>query len=559
MSCINIPLAIFSFSSGCEKSWIIIFCMQYHSSNSYCKSMKKVLSYLLFALTTFIGLSFCLSKVTLADVGVSPGPGGIIETGEKNDQIEMTSEKVLVDITKGESEYDELRYEAHVTATFEMTNTTSKDVTLDLVFPIPSWSDATMYEEYDNSTKNIEVYINDQKVETTYQDYEFNTAGLSTSTGVDFTATFAANKTTDIKVEYDTFTPFEPKSIYCSFSYVLETGSHWKGSIGSGEIIIQYPNGITDSIFKGYNEDFKVEEDRLVWNFQNLEPKGEDNIYISYSPALLEIWNKRDSAIANIDSSPNVIFPYVDNMPETYFFGLGYGREGNAVFLLDSLDENLDDGWFAYIEKGETPFVKYDFDAVYKMNSINIIPGIEMLGQVEGTTNQKTFYDIFSRPKKVKLTFSDGSVALVNVTDSKAEVQELIFDEVETSSVTVEIAERYPNFDNKDEYLGIARMQPVTLEKVRELDEEDTEEEVVVTDTDTTEETGKGFLSNYGILIAIGIAGFAIVGGGAFAFVKVKASSKKVTGLSKTMPNTPGSEGAESQQARDVSDTAEIT
>lgn len=71
-----------------------------------------------------------------------------------------------------------------------------------------------------------------------------------------------------------------------SFIYILQTGSTWKSAIEQGMVLFQLKGGLQMSEVFGTRPDsvFKVNEERkiLLFQFENLVPKQENNLLVSY-------------------------------------------------------------------------------------------------------------------------------------------------------------------------------------------------------------------------------------------------------------------------------------
>ncbi|GAI21094.1 unnamed protein product, partial [marine sediment metagenome] len=245
--------------------------------------MKKLILWFVPVVLSIAGLIWISNINISADVGVPPSPGGIIIPGDKTTEIEMTREKVVFDIKVEDKDspfypfYREVDFEtwvehyAHVTAEFEMTNVSSTDEEMELMFPVPyDFGGNFDYFKPDDKwspTMNLKVLVNRKEKDFTYNILKLR--GLEELgpfysredvIGVKFSVKFEANKTTDITIEYDTKPAHDPKSMYRTFIYVMETGSHWKGKIGLGEIIFKFPGDITETAFKSYNNEFEISQ-----------------------------------------------------------------------------------------------------------------------------------------------------------------------------------------------------------------------------------------------------------------------------------------------------------
>jgi len=318
---------------------------------------KFALLFISTAFILFFGIP-SIRKVVYADVGVPPSPGGVISPGDKTDKISMESEKVLFDIRQNDenspffsdgytSTTQKESHYAHVTANFVMKNVTATDVEINIIFPIPgslvgnNWREYFDPERKTNPSINHQVRVNNNIVDYTYEAYEIEDFVGDASQEfyyppdalvVEFPVNFKASTQTTISVEYDVEWYPYIKTIYGYFNYILETGSHWKGSIGNGEIIFQFPGEILPSMFDRYNDQFSLNDNSLVWTFTNLEPDKNHNIIVQYSPYLFTIWNNRDTAFKNITASRSDQFIVPPDSPRANILLVQAGFLARAKF-----------------------------------------------------------------------------------------------------------------------------------------------------------------------------------------------------------------------------------
>ncbi|MGC9334580.1 MAG: Ig-like domain-containing protein [Anaerolineae bacterium] len=101
-----------------------------------------------------------------------------------------------------------------------------------------------------------------------------------------FPVSFPAGEETAIQIRYDIRAVHEPKSPLLSFKYLIETGSHWAGTIGSGELRFGFWKPVESmAIFGNVNDFFELQDGNLVWRFADLEPDPSHNISVSFDPA----------------------------------------------------------------------------------------------------------------------------------------------------------------------------------------------------------------------------------------------------------------------------------
>lgn len=459
--------------------------------------MKKLLFNSVVLFSIVFGQLFLLISFVSADVGVPPSPGGVISPGDKTDKISMESEKVLFDIRQNDENspffsedyntstiQNESHY-AHVTADFVMKNVTATDVQINIIFPIPghivgnNWREYFDPESKTNPSINYQVRVNNNIVDYTYEAYKIeNLVGdasqefyyPSDALVVEFPVNFKASAQTTISVEYDVKWYPYVKTIYGYFNYLLETGSHWRGSIGHGEIIFQFPGEIIPSMFDHYNDQFSITDNSLVWTFTNLEPDKNHNIIVQYSPYLFTIWNNRDTAFKSITANRSDQFIVPSDSPGEHFHNLmWWNLEGNPVYLLNRNNDAENEysrtqvgWWIAEFNENSKPWLQYEFDGSYNFDSMIINSGI-----LDSKGNRT--YDLVGKPKKIQLTYSDGSSKTVDLEDKSAEEITVSLENKQTTSIKIAILEIYPDYQGNTSWVGIDSIEFSPVGKIQKL------------------------------------------------------------------------------------------
>lgn len=229
-------------------------------------------------------------SVSWADVGELPETGGLVTPGDKTDEIRMKSERVVFSVRPddGTFEAEGAEYYAHVTADFVMHNLTSKVVSKDLFFPFHSSMDLAGFRDPANAwarqAKNAKVMVAGQEVQVSYTELTLSTQEQVMAGA--FPVSFPAGEEIAIQIQYDVRAVNEPKSPLLSFDYLMETGSHWAGTIGSGEVRFEFPRPVeSKAVFGSLNDFFQVADGDLVWQFSELEPDPSHNITVTFDPA----------------------------------------------------------------------------------------------------------------------------------------------------------------------------------------------------------------------------------------------------------------------------------
>jgi hypothetical protein len=455
-------------------------------------NQRKTIKFFKKSILFIISVVFILGLVmtSSADVGIAPSPGGgLITTGDKTDEIKMVSERVVFkidDISNEDASKDVYNspYNIHVTTEFKMKNLTDQTISEKLFFPFDLSGLLEWFDEDWGWSKNIKVEVNGQEVNVTHDNYVFDHriefSGKSSIFGVQdtvivgvFDVNFAPNAETNIKIEYDTKSSRQPKSTLVNIPYIMETGSHWAGTIGKGEIIFDFWKDINDKlVFTDINDFFENKDGNLVWSFTDLEPDESHNIKITYDPSNLKTWLNKPEYISNIQTSNDKEGAYIyGDMRSTEQNYPGGHLDGNPINLLNTANEER--GWF--IEQKEDFFdewIRFDFNDGYQLSQMKIRAGlaIDNWGQ-----EHRVYYDTFQRPKTVTITFSDGTTQQIVLENKPDQFQTIDLINKPTNSIKLSFSDAYPGVGHGNNYFGIGRIEFVGMEKV--VDEFDSEPE----------------------------------------------------------------------------------
>ena len=220
--------------------------------------------------------------------------------------VQMVDEEVIIDVG---STFDTISnddafpnewtsgYRLAYNCTFWMVNQGSDTETMNVRFPIHS-----AYEV--GKLDIVSIKVDGDPVEwwedEIVWDQDYNWAHFSVS--------FPPGEEVEMKVTYTTLTYANGlfhDIPHDSLNYILATGAGWYGPIGKGRIIIRFPYKATsENVFLEYQDKpFQFTDSDLVWEFTDLEPTSDDNIYLDFvSPnRWLEIIAEREK----LESSPN--------------------------------------------------------------------------------------------------------------------------------------------------------------------------------------------------------------------------------------------------------------
>ncbi|MAT43008.1 MAG: hypothetical protein CL609_11740 [Anaerolineaceae bacterium] len=282
--------------------------------------MKKILKMGLVQILIGLILITVLSstvKSARADIAppgppTSPNPEPEFET-----MVRMVSETVIMEID-ADSPYDEGL--VHVSAEFTMRNLGENEEEMLVRFPLDlapgGWtnycsSPSPFGSSFSNKITNFYAWINDYPVPT-YQtthsfDFEFE-LGKITKIVIpcweNFTVKFPPQEDVHITVTYDAYPYTESGSGLYDYSYVLETGRGWYDTIGTAEIIIQFPYSLDEFNYsRPYPPDYTISNNQIKWYFENLEPDHESNISASVFPPSL--WQRVLMETQKTQDNPN--------------------------------------------------------------------------------------------------------------------------------------------------------------------------------------------------------------------------------------------------------------
>jgi hypothetical protein len=217
--------------------------------------------------------------------GSSIGPEG-------QTQVEMISETITLTIVPAASPPTDAwlagdYFHADVQASFTMRNTGSGEEQLNVRFPmmnLAGWGDG-----YGRFPKVQDFQVRIDGVATAYTEITVpNESGYEEEpiAWASFPVSFPVNEDVLIEISY-TLLPsgyFPQSDLY----YLLQTGSGWKGTIGSGDVYLIFPYEVNiDNYFLDVAADSSLpaptfEGNVVHWHFEDLEPTQDDNIGMQF-------------------------------------------------------------------------------------------------------------------------------------------------------------------------------------------------------------------------------------------------------------------------------------
>jgi hypothetical protein len=222
------------------------------------------------------------------DIGAGREFGPVLKKEEKLvKNISMVSELVKVNL------YHNF---AVVKGEYNMYNTSDSNVSLHVGYPENGiYQNDIVDNIIFNKLENLQVYVDNKTVETKVSPVsDLESKNKQKNSWHIFPVEFKPKGITKIKVYYmvDTHDASLRKGYDTEkshgFSYILESGQIWEGTISKGRVYIKLMEKLTDNDIMGllpfdsfkYDPVYKV----LVHDFTNLEPSKDSNIVIRYNP-----------------------------------------------------------------------------------------------------------------------------------------------------------------------------------------------------------------------------------------------------------------------------------
>jgi hypothetical protein len=253
----------------------------------------------------------------LNPAGASPGLPTGVETN-----VRMLSEEVNITIeaharpATGQGEDSPANaMRAQVEAVFLMRNLGQADETFDVWFPLAASLRYPGMLPYfpDKYLRDFKLWIDGEP--TRYEQVKAPDVGdpSQESLWARFPMSFPAGKDVHVRLSYLLYpTGRRP---FGGFEYILQTGAGWKGTIGQVNLNVYLPDTITPenvslsgrSIeglpIQPQPEGYVIEDNVIRWQFTDLEPTAEHNLYVD----VLEPQRYREllSARAQAENAPN--------------------------------------------------------------------------------------------------------------------------------------------------------------------------------------------------------------------------------------------------------------
>ena len=255
----------------------------------------KIIFTILFILSLFLP-----SRFARADVAPPPAPqlGGLEPFEYQSTNVQMVYERVEMEIQPHfyeDGDYSFFASRVNVTAYFTMHNNGNSSESMQVIFPLESFSNCRMgfgggnsYTHYFVNEESFAVVVDGvmaplQKVATDHPDKGMQGLGdyCDKMSWAGFDVTFPIDEDVVIKVQYVMETMGRVDSMQ-NIEYILETGAGWSGPIKRGHVIVKFPYVATaENVLYESTPGYQFLYNEVFWSFENLEPTSENNIHVS--------------------------------------------------------------------------------------------------------------------------------------------------------------------------------------------------------------------------------------------------------------------------------------
>jgi hypothetical protein len=226
--------------------------------------------------------------------GASPGV-----PPDMNTNVRMVSEKVdlTIEAHKPPTPAGEENSAGHwmrgrVKARFLMRNLSQEREAFDVWFPLAASVrySGILPSTPENIVKDFEVWVEDRQIKTKKVKAPDLSDPQQESMWAKFPLVFPAGEDVIVQVNYTIYP--SGRSPFGGFEYILQTGAGWKDSIGEAIITISLPDAVTpENVSLSGNSieglplapqppGYKIEQNTVRWQFTNLEPTAQHNIYV---------------------------------------------------------------------------------------------------------------------------------------------------------------------------------------------------------------------------------------------------------------------------------------
>jgi hypothetical protein len=267
--------------------------------------MKKI--------STLFVLIIILLTVTSVRADVAPPetpPGADIAPGDETTQVRMLAETVTLTILENVPEGS--LGKAATKAVFTMRNLGMDEELLEVRFPLTFWDGRSDGFFNYPEIQDLRVRVNGAAVRThritTPNPYDSDDPEVPWGA---FEVKFPPGEDVLIEVEYTTQAFGDVGSPFAVYRYVLQTGAGWQGTIGSADIVVQFPYEVNNLNillegspgFGGTKPNAILADNEVRWHYEDFEPTPEHDMEIVIITP--ETWNKVLRERQNVEQNPN--------------------------------------------------------------------------------------------------------------------------------------------------------------------------------------------------------------------------------------------------------------
>ena len=222
---------------------------------------------------------------------VEPQLGGLIPWKFQNTQVQMVYERVEMEVQvvadgSADPQRDDGPSQIAINAYFVMHNQGTVDESMQVLFPLESFTDCENSGYYKVDDGSFQVYVDGAA--TTFEDVTTDnpyTKVCSPLKWASFAVTFPVNEDVVIQVKY-MMVDGGWNVANNTIEYILETGAGWYGPIGTADIILRFPYLVdedgTSTILSSTVTAYQTLQNEVYWYFTNIEPTEQDNIEVTF-------------------------------------------------------------------------------------------------------------------------------------------------------------------------------------------------------------------------------------------------------------------------------------
>ena len=237
----------------------------------------------------------------LADAAPPPPPPGTsLEPGESATMVRMIWEDVVMTVSDDS---------ALVEAVFRLQNQSTETESFDVLFPLCS---NMQYCDQNSPITDLAVRVDSVPTETKTIE-EANDAGNASILWATWPMSFRPSAVVEVEVKYSV-PAYHGQGIAAldHYSYILETGAGWYGTIREGKITVRVPYTAsedtvcitTDCAYETFPPGYTISGGDVMWQFTDLEPTRQNNIGVTVldPPLYRSLVTARSQMLANPDS-----------------------------------------------------------------------------------------------------------------------------------------------------------------------------------------------------------------------------------------------------------------